>query len=61
MLGDLVLSFASLDRLLGSVPGSLVVRLSRIDTSRGREQLYRDQLPQLLTELAARARVGDGR
>ena len=52
-----MLSFAGLDRLLGAVPGSLVMRLSRIDTSRGREQLYRDQLPQLLTELAARARV----
>lgn len=33
------------------------MRLSRIDIGRGREQLYRDQLPQLLTELAARARV----
>lgn len=52
-----MLSFAELDRLLGSVPGSLVMRLSTIDTGRGREPLYRDQLPQLLTELAARARV----
>lgn len=52
-----MLSFAALDKLLGSVPGPLVMRLSRIDTGRGREQLYRDQLPQLLTELAARARV----
>lgn len=50
-------SFAALDQLLGSVPGPLVMRLSRIDTGRGRQQLYRDQLPQLLTELAARARV----
>ncbi len=50
-------SFAALDRLLAAVPGPLVARLSRIDTGRGREQLYRDQLPQLLTELAARARV----
>lgn len=50
-------SFAALDQLLGSVPGPLVMRLSRIDTGRGREQLYRDQLPHLLTELAARARV----
>jgi len=52
-----VLSFAVLDNVLGSVPGALVMRLSRIDTGRGREQLYRNQLPQLLTELAARARV----
>jgi len=46
-----------LDSLLASVPGPLVTRLSRIDVGRGREQLYRDQLPQLLTDLAARARV----
>ena len=52
-----MLSFAVLDQVLGSVPGALVMRLSRIDTGRGREQLYRNQLPQLLTELAARARV----
>jgi Fic family protein len=50
-------SFVAVDELLASVPGPLVMRLSRIDTGRGREQLYRDQLPQLLTELAARARV----
>ncbi len=47
----------NLDSLLRSVPGPLVTRLSRIDTGRGRQQLYRDQLPHLLTELAARARV----
>lgn len=50
-------SFAAAGQLLASVPGPLVMRLSRIDTGRGREQLYRDQLPQLLTEFAARARV----
>lgn len=50
-------SFAVLGQLLGSVPGPLVMWLSRIDTGRGRQQLYVDQLPQLLTELAARARV----
>ena len=52
-----MLPFAALDSILRSVPGPLVMRLSRIDTGRGREQLYRDQLPHLLTELAARARV----
>ncbi len=52
-----MLPFAALDSILKSVPGTLVTRLSRIDTGRGREQLYRDQLPLLLTELAARARV----
>ena len=48
---------AAWDSILRTVPGPLVMRLSRIDTGRGREQLYRDQLPQLLTELAARSRV----
>ncbi|WP_426565348.1 Fic family protein [Angustibacter sp. McL0619] len=33
------------------------MRLSRIDTGRGREELFRNQLPALLTELAVRARV----
>lgn len=50
-------SFASLDRSIGSVPASVVSRLHRIDTGRGREDLYRNQLPALLTELAHRARV----
>lgn len=50
-------SFTVLDDLLASVPGPLVTRLSRIDVSRGREQLYQDKLPQLLTELGTRARI----
>ena len=52
-----MLSFASLDRTLGSVPGSVVVHLSRVDAGRGREDLYRNQLPALLTELELRARI----
>lgn len=52
-----MLSFASLERCIGSVPGSVVARLRRIDTGHGREELYRNQLPTLLTELALRARV----
>ena len=52
-----MLSYASLDRILGSVPGPVVMRLSRIDTGRGREELFGNQLPALLTELASRARV----
>lgn len=47
----------SLERALGSVPGSVVTMLSRIDTGRGREDLHHKQLPELLTALAARARV----
>lgn len=50
-------SFSPLDRTLGSVPGVLVGQLSRIDIGRGREELYANQLPELLTTLAARARV----
>jgi Fic family protein len=50
-------SFADLDRSLGAVPGPVVMRLSRVDTGRGREQMYRNQLPALLTELALRART----
>ena len=45
------------ERSIGSVPGSVVARLRRIDTGRGREDLYRNQLRALLTELALRARV----
>jgi Fic family protein len=52
-----VLSFVDLDRSLGSVPGAVVVKLSRVDLGRGREELFRNQLPALLTELANRARI----
>ncbi len=50
-------SFADLDRLIGGVPAGVVVRLRTIDTGRGSEALYRNQVPTLLTELAHRARV----
>jgi len=52
-----VLSFVDLDRLLGMVPGPVVMRLARVDVGRGREELFRNQLPALLTELANRARI----
>jgi Fic family protein len=52
-----VQSFVVLEELLAQVPGPLVTRLGRVDAGRGREDLYRAQLPALLTELAARARV----
>ena len=52
-----MLSFIEIERLIGSVPGSVVIRLRRIDTGHGREDLYRNQLPALLTDLALRARV----
>ncbi len=50
-------SFADLDRCLGSVPGAVVTKLARVDIGRGREELFRNQLPALLTELANRARI----
>ena len=50
-------SFADLDRCLGQMPGHLAARLARVDTGRGREEMFRNQLPALLTELANRARV----
>jgi Fic family protein len=52
-----VRSFADLDRLIGTVPGDVVMRLRSIDIGSGSEALYRNQLPALLTELANRARV----
>lgn len=50
-------SFVDLDTLIGAVPAQIVVRLSTIDAGRGSESLYADQLPGLLGELAAAARV----
>lgn len=50
-------SLVPLDRLLGQVPGAVVTRLGRVDIGRGREELFRNQVPTLLTELADRARV----
>ncbi len=52
-----MLSFVDLDRSLGLVPGRVVTQLSRVDTGRGREELFRNQLPGLLTDLALRARI----
>ena len=56
-IGGFVESFVDLDRCLGMVPGVVVTRLAHIDRGRGREDLFRNQLPELLTELAHRARV----
>ena len=50
-------SFVQLPRSIGAVPAPVVVRLRRVDTGRGREELYRNQLRALLTELAHRARI----
>lgn len=50
-------SFIDLDRTFGSQPVRLGPRLARLDVGRGREGLFRDQLPQLLDALAETTRV----
>ena len=52
-----MLSFVDLDRCLGFVPGPVVMQLANVDIGRGRQELFRNQLPALLTELANRARI----
>lgn len=50
-------SFIDLEERLTAQPPRLGVRLGRIDTARGREQMYRDQLPEALRGLAEQTRV----
>jgi len=50
-------SFVDLDRTLGAQPIQLGARLARLDVGRGREALFRDQLPELLLSLAQETRV----
>jgi len=50
-------SFLNLDRTLGAQPVRLGARLARLDVGRGREGMYRDQMPQLLDALAETTRV----
>ena len=52
-----MLSFVDLDRSLGFVPGPVVMQLAHVDIGRGRPELFRNQLPALLTELANRAPI----
>ena len=58
-LGDIATtrSFVDLNRTFGSQPVRLGALLGRIDVGRGREGLFRDQLPQLLDALAKTTRV----
>ena len=57
--GDLtgLRSFIDLDRILGGQPARLGARLARLDVGRGREGLYRDQLPELLRALSNETRI----
>jgi Fic family protein len=50
-------SFVDLDQTFRSQPPRLGARLARLDVGRGREALYRDQLPELLRILADETRV----
>lgn len=50
-------SFVDLGRTFGAQPLRLGARLARLDVGRGRESMYRDQLPQLLDALAEMTRI----
>jgi Fic family protein len=50
-------SFVDLDKTFADQPRELGVLLARIDTGRGREQLFEDQAPALLQQLAESARI----
>lgn len=50
-------SFVDPERTFGGQPPRLGVHLARLDVGRGREELYRDQLPELLRALAQETRV----
>ena len=50
-------SFVDIEATLAAQPPRLGARLAIIDTARGREQMYRDQLPELLLGLAEQTRV----
>jgi Fic family protein len=50
-------SFVDLDRTFAGQPRKLGSLLARIDTGRGREGLFDDQMPELLGQLASDARV----
>lgn len=49
-------SFSDIPQQFKAIPVELVALLGRIETSRGREQLYAAQAPQVLERLAARTR-----
>ncbi len=50
-------SFVDLDCTFGGQPPRLGVVLSRIDVGRGREEPYRDQVPELLQSLANQTKI----
>jgi Fic family protein len=50
-------SFLDLDRTFGGQPAALGALLARIDTARGQQRLFEDQLPELLRQLSEHARI----
>jgi len=50
-------SFVDLDKSFGGQPRELGAVLARIDTGRGQERLFEDQMPELLRRLSENARV----
>lgn len=50
-------SFADPERTFGSTPADVGVLLRRVDVASGRQELYEDQLPELLRGLAEQTRV----
>jgi len=50
-------SFIDLDATFDGQPRELGSALARIDTGRGREQLFEDQLPEVLKQLSENARI----
>jgi Fic family protein len=50
-------SFVDLDRTFGGQPRDLGAVLARIDTGRGQERLFENQMPELLSQLSEHARI----
>ncbi len=50
-------SFADLDQTFRGQPPSLGVFLARIDTGRGQQRMFQDQVPELLMALSEHARI----
>jgi Fic family protein len=50
-------SFVDIDKTFAGQPRELGAILARIDTGRGRERLFADQLPELLGQLSENARI----
>lgn len=50
-------SFQDVDQTFADMPAPLSVILNRVDRASGRQQLYEDQMPQLLNGLAAQTKV----